>query len=395
MKKHFLLSVLAIFVSLIMFQCGGEKTNFRVSGQFKTPYKGHVTIGVMGLTETSTIDSALVDEDGKFTLRGYCNEPSLCVVRYDKEKIYLVVKPKDKISIDVDNSMPKHGYYIKGSLDSRLIQTLIVEQVKVLDKITEISVEYEKSKLDSKTFETRKVLFDSIYDNLLINHKKFTEKFIRENPSSLACIFALYQNFGRTNQPLFDKYNDIKIFNLVDSNLTARYPKTPAVIALNRDVSEIIEQINFKKISDQLIKPGRKAPDFVVETIDTNTIYLNTLAGRPVIYFFFASWNRASSIEATKMNQLYLNYKNQGLQLIGISFDSSYEKLKSFMDTNKIQFPVACDYGYWNSKYVTEFAVRFIPDAILLDRNHIINKRDINSEELKLTLEEWRKNSMF
>ncbi len=378
-----------------MLQCGGEKTNFHITGKFKISAQGGATLGVMGISETQIIDSATIDKDGRFSLRGYCNEPSLCIVRYNNEKIFLVVKPKDKISIDIDNSLPIHGYYIEGSPDSRLVQNLIIEQDRVLDKITEISILYEKSKMQPETFEEKKIQFDSIYDNLLNKHKKFTEKFIRDNPKSLACIFALYQNFGKTNQPLFDKFSDIEIFNLVDSNLTPLYPKTPAVIALNRDVTEIKEQISFKKFSDELIRPGRKAPEFVVETIDTSSISLKNLEGRPVIYFFFASWNHESSIEAPKINELYLKYKNLGLQVIGISFDTSHEKLKSYLDTNKIQFPVACDYKYWDSKYVPEFAVRFIPDVILLDKNHIINKRDINSDELKLIFEEWRKNNMF
>jgi peroxiredoxin len=395
MKRLIYFPAILVLISFLLLQCGGRKVNFKISGEFKIPMKGYATLGIMGLKDTKTVDSITIDEKGKFILKGYCNEPSLCQVRYENEKIYLVVKPKDKITISIDNSLPRHGYYIEGSLDSRLVQNIIVEQERVLDKITDISIAYEKSKEDPSTFEKNKVRFDSTYDNLLRKHKQFTEKFIRENPTSLACIFALYQNFGKTNQPLFDKFADINIFNLVDSNLTALYSTTPAVIALNRDVTEIKEQLNFKKFSDQLVRPGRKAPDFVVNTIDTNTIKLTDLYGNPVLYYFFASWNKVSAEEAIKLNSIFLKYKYSGLQVIGISFDTSPEKLKAFIDSNKIQFPVACDYGYWDSKYVTEFGVRFIPDVVLLDRNHIIYRRDIDPNELNLIFEEWRKYNMF
>lgn len=396
MKRAPVRNIWIVLFVFFLIQCGNKDYNFLVEGKFKIPVKAEITLGNLGLEKIDIVDSVVVDKDGQFVLKGYCHEPSLFVMQYPNESIYLVIKSKDHLKIDIDNTLQKPSYYVDGSSDSRLVRELFFEQQKVLDQITQISIDYEKSKQEPETFLQEKHFFDSLYDDLLAKHKKYTIEFIRKNPESLATIFALYQNFGKSNQPLFDRFNDIRIFNFVDSNLTIKYPNTPAVIALNRDVTEIKEQINFKTYSENLIKPGRKMPDFNFTSISGSQLALEAdFPDKPVILFFFGVWDKTCRDEAKSLNELYLKYRYLGLKIIGISFDSSKENLGTFISENEISFPIVCDYKYWNSDYVKQFGVRTVPSIILINRNHIVENRDIKTNELKVTLEEWRKNKLF
>ncbi len=353
-------------------------------------------LGNMGIESIAAIDSASTDEDGKFYLEGSCDAPSLFVLSYLEESIYLIIKPGDEINIEIDNTIKPPSYYVSGSSESRLVREITFEQNKVLNRITQISLAYEDSKRDPATFLTKKMYYDSLYDDLMDKHKAYTVKFIENNPASLANIFALYQNFGRSGQALFDKFEDFEIYNFVDSNLTMLYPKTPAVIALNNDVSEIKDQLEFKTYSENLIQPGRQMPEFSLKSLKGSTLSLTTdFKENSLAIFFFAVWNKSSAEEAKQLNELFKKFYYKGFRIIGISFDSSEEKLSSFIQENEIKFPIVCDYQYWGSEYVKQFGVMNIPDIILLNGNHIIEKRNINSSELKLTLEEWRKNNLF
>lgn len=388
--------VLLLLVTMFCYQCKVDNNNFIVEGNFKVPVKAEVILGNLGLEEVEITDTSGIDTEGNFKLKGFCTEPSLYVLQFMNESIYLIIKPKDHLQIDIDNTLKKPSYYVNGSSDSRLVRDLFFEQQKVLDQINSLSIEYEKSKHNADNFLTKKAKLDSIYDNLLSDHKIFTEKFIRENPNSLANIFALYQNFGKTSQPLFDQYNDINIFDFVDSTLSSLYPKTSAVIALNKDVTEIKEQISFKKYSESLIQPGRKMPEFNLKSIHGEQLNLEENFNESVVVlFFFAVWNKTAANEAEKLNEIYKKYKYLGLKVIGVSFDTSKEKLESFLDTNKISFPVVCDYKYWNSEYVKQFGVRAIPDIILVNKNHFVENRNIKTSELIVTFEEWRKSKNF
>jgi peroxiredoxin len=394
MKKLILFPAILILV-ILLSECHQTKRNFTVNGKFKVPVETNISLSRLGVSKVEPVDSILIDKDGEFTLHGYETQPALYVLNFKKESIYVVVKPGDKLKIEIDNAINPYSYYVEGSADSRLVRDLVFEQQKVLQGINKISLEYEKSKDNSETYTKKKPVFDSMYDNLLARHKKFTEKFVHENPTSLACIFALYQNFGVKNQPLFDKYTDIKVFSFVDSNLAALYPETPAVVALNQDVTEIKEQIKQQKYSESMFRQGRLAPEFEAISLDTVSISLTANRDKAYVFVFFASWNKNSSDEAVAVNNLYLQYKQQGLAVVGVSFDKSQQMLQAFIDTNKIEYPVVCDYKYWDSKYVSIFGIRSIPDIILLDKNHIVIQREIKSIDLAIALEEWRKNRIL
>lgn len=393
MKGNIRILVLSCLI-LVFVQCK-DQSNFKIEGSFKIPENKVIVLNYLGTTDMTAVDSSKVDEQGSFKLNGYCELPSLYSLIINQDQLYLVIKPGDKLKLEIDNSIAGLNYYVTGSSDSRLVRELSTSQRRVLDIITDLSIEYEKSKQNPAKYEENRIYFDSLYDDILNKHRQATKEFIYRNPKSLACIFALYQNFGRTNTPLFDKFEDIEIFNFVDSNLTILYPRTPAVRALNKDVSETKDQIKYREYSGKLFEPGRKAPELSIDVLGGETIKLSELEGKPVLYFFFAVWNKKSAQEAIAINDLYLKYRYYGLKVIGVSFDTSEEKLQLFIDQNNIKFPIGCDYKYWDSENVTQFGVRFIPDVILLDKNHVVSKRNINSSELMLIFKEWRKNKLF
>ncbi|MBN1118248.1 MAG: AhpC/TSA family protein [Bacteroidales bacterium] len=382
-------------VLLLLFQCSPQNNEFVINGSFKIPAETKLYLKTLGVDEAIKVDSAISDKTGAFELKGFCSEPSLYVVQYLSEKIYLVIKPEDDIQIDIDNSLAHPSYYITGSVDSRLLRELIFEQNKVLEKITSISLSYEQSKQNSETFLQKKEYLDSLYDELLRNHKEYSKKFINDNPKSLATIFALYQNFGKSGQSLFDQFEDIDVFSFVDSNLTMLYPNTPAVIALNKDVTDIKLQLEHKKFSDKIYSPGMKAPAFKALSISGDSILLSDFKNKPVVYLFFASWNSPSAQEVKELNELYEQYRYRGLKIVGISFDTLEEKLLAFAGSTNIKFPIICDYKYWESELVKQFGIRAIPEIILLDKNHIVFSREIKASELKQILQEWRQKNMF
>lgn len=391
-----LLKGLTIFLLAISIgSCKNNKSETSIKGSLKIAMDVPVWLGDLNVENVIPIDSTKTNESGEFSLTLDVAEPSLYILKVGPKSIYLVLKPKDDINIEIDNSIEESPYYVEGSTDSRLVQEIVTKQERVLDEITKISLDYEESKMDPENFLEKKAEIDLHYNNLLENHKSFTRNLIINNPQSLACIFALYQNFGKTNQPLFDKFDDFDVFNMVDSTLSAKYPNTPAVQALNRDVTDIKAQLKYKNYAEKLTEPGRMAPEFDITTIDNNQITLSEYTNHPVIYFFFATWNKPSAEEALLLNEIFKKYRYRGLRVVGISFDSSEEKLRDFIEENKILFPVACDYLYWDSDYVKQFGVRELPELILLTPDHIIERRKINTTELNHILTEWRKSNIL
>jgi peroxiredoxin len=387
-----------LFMLLILGACSGRNTeNIKVTAKLKLPVSAEVKLFNLGAERAVPVDSITVSNATELVLKGEVENSSLYTLRMvGIEDIYLVIHPDEKIILDIDNTLKPFAYTVTGSTDSRLVNELMTQHGRVRNDITRLSIEYEKSKDDPDNFELNKTRFDSIYDRLLSEHRLYSVDFIERNPGSLACIFALYQDFGRKkSQPVFDKFDDIEIYNFVDSNLTIMHPTTEAVIALNRDVTEIKEQLAHKKYSEKAVQIGRKSPEFEIVTLEGNTLNLDEFQGQPVIYLFFAVWDEESVRELLAINELKKQYRYRKLNIIGVSFDTSKEKLQTFIQEQDIQFPVACDYQYWESDYVQQFGLRAVPDILLLDKNHIIHKRNIPAEELIQIVTEWKKNNIF
>lgn len=377
----------------LFFSCNSENANTKIKGSLKIPMDVPVWIGAMGIESVVGIDSTETGADGAFLVNLKIDEPSLYLLTVGPRNIYLVLKPNETLNIEIDNSLNKTTYYVEGSSDSRLVQELIVRQERVMAEITQISLAYEESKNDPETFLEKKTVLDERYNKLLQTHKEYTENLLFNNPESLAAIFALYQNFGRSNQPLFDQFEDFSVFNFVDSCLSLKYPNTPAVQALNRDVTTIRAQLKYKNYAENLIEPGKLAPDFEITLIDSQVTRLSDFKKEPVVYFFFATWNAKSVEELLHLNEIYKRYRYRGLKVIGVSFDSSEEQLSSFIEDNSILFPIACDYLYWESNYVRQFGIRQIPELIFINSNHIIEHKNISTTELNNILTEWRKSN--
>jgi peroxiredoxin len=376
-KINLVLSGICICGSFVFFSCS-DSGNTVIEGTFSIADSTPVELYQLTEKEAIKIDS-VYSTQGKFKIKTNLNYTQLFLIKYfNGQSIYLAVNSGDHIKLTIDNSMPEISYYVENSTDSKRIKELIDQQNIVLKQIDQISNTWLLNHIDtSARFE-----LDQRYQSLLLNHREFTRKFIYADPTSLANILALYQNFGRKSQPLFDRYDDLKLFNYVDSNLVALYAETDAVKALNREVTETKEQIAHKKFIDKTVTEGRPLPPLMELDINGDTIVADGTQNRPVLLFFWASWNPYSTGELLALNSFHTTPDGKKIDVITISLDTSEEKLREFIAKNKIDLPVLCDYQYWDSELAGRYAIKQIPSNILADKDGFVKSKNLFSYEL-------------
>ncbi len=381
-------SIAPALIILFIFSACHQNNDFVVRGDFQRADPTSVELFLLLEDDVQAIDSVFVSE-GSFTLKGNANHSSIYLLKFfNDQSIYLIIHPKDKIELTIDNTLMEIAYYIENSPDSKYIKELTDQQNKVLKQIDRLSMEWENHRTD--TLIRKKI--DSTYFNLLKNHQNYTRNFIYEHPKSLANILAVYQNFGKKGAPLFDKYDDMDIFNFVDSMLTATYPRTEAVIALNRSLSETKDQIKQNTLIEKKVEIGLPLPVLNVKTIDNDSLTIVSNNDNAVLIVFWASWNKYSVKELKAIQEFYSSsrFKNK-LEFISISLDSSEEKLRECIAENAVSVPVVCDYDFWDSRLAARYVVKRIPTVILADKKGKVIARDIFSDELFIQINETLK----
>lgn len=86
---------------------------------------------------------------------------------------------------------------------------------------------------------------------------------------------------------------------------------------------------------------GKPAPDFMLESLDGQSMRLSDLRGKAVLLNFWATWCAPCKIEMPWFVELQNQYGSQGLQIVGVAMDdSSKDDIAKFAKDMGVNYPV-------------------------------------------------------
>ena len=130
--------------------------------------------------------------------------------------------------------------------------------------------------------------------------------------------------------------------------------------------------------------------NFSVSTIDNREIELSELYNKgPLLVNFWALWCEPCKVEMRVLKKLYEKYKDKGFMILGINQDSpkSVSKVRSYISSQKINFPVALDP---NNQYLQKLNGQSIPYSLLFNGEGEIVYKSVGylpGDEIKLEKE--------
>ena len=144
------------------------------------------------------------------------------------------------------------------------------------------------------------------------------------------------------------------------------------------------------KYAVDLLPVGTKAPDLVDPTHKIHPI--DDFRGRCLVLDFFASWCGDCRKDMPEMKKLYTQYDIQGVNFIGISFDTDADKLQEYMDKEQMPWRVLSELEKMkDSKMAKDYHIQWIPTMYLLDTEGHVVLATVEIEKLKAKLEELKK----
>ncbi|MFA5246159.1 MAG: thioredoxin-dependent thiol peroxidase [Pedobacter sp.] len=106
------------------------------------------------------------------------------------------------------------------------------------------------------------------------------------------------------------------------------------------------------------LKEGQKAPDFIANDQNGNSISLSNFAGKDIILYFYPKDDTPGcTAEACSFRDNYQSLLQQGFVVLGVSTDDEKSHLK-FISKHNLPFPLIADtdkkiveaYGVWVEK---------------------------------------------
>lgn len=111
------------------------------------------------------------------------------------------------------------------------------------------------------------------------------------------------------------------------------------------------------------------------EAITDKTISVqDDLKGKVVVIDFWATWCGPCIAEMPKMKQLYAEYKEKGVEFIGVSLDQPEDEggldaLKTYVAENDIIWPQYYQGDGWQSEFSRSWGINAIPALFVIDQN--------------------------
>ena len=144
------------------------------------------------------------------------------------------------------------------------------------------------------------------------------------------------------------------------------------------------------KYATDLLPVGTKAPDLVDALHKIHPI--DDFRGRCLVLDFFASWCGDCRKDMPEMKRLYAQYDIQGVDFIGISFDTDSDKLQEYMDKEQMPWRVLGELEKMkDSKMAQDYHIQWIPTMYLLDTEGRIILATVEINKLKAKLAELKK----
>ena len=117
---------------------------------------------------------------------------------------------------------------------------------------------------------------------------------------------------------------------------------------------------------------GEIAPPFELTDLSGDLVKSGDLKGKVVFMVFWATWCEQCRTELPELDILYKKYRKDGLEVVGISLDSSAARLARFLQKIKPSFRVFHDV---KGTVANAYRVSGIPVGVIVDRNGVIGRR--------------------
>ena len=290
------------------------------------------------------------------------------------------------MNLNCKNALFNKGYEVEGSPGSKLLmdyEFFMAKQHRQIDSLAEVY--YNARGKDN--FLERKAALDSSYNNIVSKQRDYIYDFGKKHPASLTSLIVINRRLGQ-NQVL-DEEADFKLFHSIDSALMVNYPSNKHALDHHDRVKEIQGRIFDRRVAEDKVLPGKKAPDIVLNDTTGNPVSLKSFAGHPVLIQFWAGWNAVARQDNQQLVKLYPSFQKSGVKILGVSFDDNGMIWKGAIKLDELPWPQVSDLQGMRSEIAKTYNLpEELPYYYLLDNDLTIVYKNSSIDSVLIQLEQ-------
>jgi len=335
---------LLLFIPFFSF---AQARLFEIFGTIKGEYNSKVYLFFENNFRAKDSISAPI-ENGKFYFKGTLpNTPALARLHLDQTS-------------HIADVFIEGGTVYVNCINSLIIQKGKKNTLDTTNVVRAVSVTGSKTESLKRSLESRLNQLDS-------TNKSDNEK--REDRYEILTQFVKKYPRSRVSAYLLSKSSNLYFSQL--KQLTSQLDTS-----LNKTIEwQALQKLLVRLDRSPLSRPGQPFHDFSFKDSSDIVTNLKGLRGKFTVVVLWASWCIPCRRDNPELNKLHEQYKEKGVQLIGVSIDTDKAMWKNAIEKDKLLWPQLIDPNDEVSKY---YGLEGFPQHIILDENgKIIGKPDI------------------
>ena len=363
MKKSILLALL-LFCSTMtaLAQLGKVTINGKTDGvKSGTLYM----LARSGEESVDTLCSCAIKK-GKFKLKVTVDEPMVTqlVVGGFSGGFTLFVEPEVVYDAYLTNGA---DYYIKGGSlnDGYAAHMKASDSLRAV--VSDLQERYEAARAERK-FRSASLVNDTLQreqENLRV----MTQEFLAAN-DNVILAYTIYSNILMRNSGFKET-----------RGMYESMGKGAKESQFGRIIKERIDRLSK---TDN----GAKAPDFTLNDLNGNPVTMSAVKGKVKIIDFWASWCGPCRLNNPALKEIYADFHDKGLEIIGVSLDEEKEDWVLAVEKDGLAWINVSSLKGWDCEVARLYNVKGIPALFVLDENNNIIATGLRDEQLRVFLQE-------
>ncbi|MGL4332279.1 MAG: thioredoxin-like domain-containing protein [Bacteroidales bacterium] len=371
MKKSLFIGILA--AAAVSSSCSLTPRGYEIKGTANSALEGKmVFLGEMEGKEFVARDTAIV-QGGEFLFKG--NQDSIRNFVISTERVenlrvpltYFVLE-NAQYSVSLDTVIS-----VKGTPLSDSLRALIDGNLQLRKKLISANREIQRLKDSNELTPEKEAELKAVVDSSNKQTEQNNIEFIEANKNNVAGALVF-----SWNAYAFDDETKEKIINSAGQEFKS-YPG----VAKIKDLLDVVKRT----------AEGQVFVDVVMPTPDGTLLALSDVVrnNKLTLVDFWATWCAPCRAEMPNVISIYEQYKDKGLEVVGISFDKDETRWKDYIKDNNIKWKNMSELQHWQSEAGRLYGVNSIPHVMIIDKSGKIVSRGLHGQELREKVEELLK----